>query len=228
MTTLTEQFSAVRKSQVETQINFFQSYTAKALESTQKILALNLNASRASMEKSAAAMVDLLAAKDPRDLFGITKRTQESIDGLLAYNRALLAIATGGGSLLTQPAPLAYTKPEPEVAEPAEAAEAATPAVQFDAPLAEPDVPQSVADILEAATPVPAEATAIAQAVSQVADKPMATKPAAAPLPKADKPVVVKGLKPVDATPPPAPAAGTPSIAQQQLDLPAAKGKKKK
>ncbi len=204
MSTLTEQFSAVRKSQLESQIKFFQSFTAKALDSAQKIIALNLSVSRASMEKSSAAMVDLLAAQDPRDLFALTARTQQSLDGLLAYNRELIAIATGAAQAAKSPeakaAPLALALPAADVPESAPAA------AEFVAPLAV-DAPP--------AAPPEAKAKPVAKAVGKVA-----AKPAAAAIAPPQTPVVVTGIKPVDAAPPPA-------AAQQQLDLPA-KTKKKK
>ena len=241
MSTLTEQFSAVRKSQVETQINFFQNFTARAVESAQKIIALNLSLSRASMEKSSAAMAELLSAKDPRDLFALTKRTQETVDSLLAYNRELLAITTGSSAALAQTAVAATppvpalpqtfagesaAAPAPEAVEPAAAAEPVleVPAVQLVAPVAEPEVAPPAPALPE----TQAKATPMAKAVSKVASKPVAVKPAAAPVPAANKPVVVTGIKPVEAARPPAPVSGKPVVAQQQLELPAAKAKKKK
>ncbi|MEJ7806202.1 MAG: phasin family protein [Telluria sp.] len=244
MSTLPEQISAASKSQVETQMHFFQNVAAKALESTQKILAFNLAVSRASIEKSSAAMADLFGAKDPRDLFALTKRAQESIDGLMAYNRELVAIATGASTALVQEAvevvadakaparALAKPAPVPEAAAP----EAATPelvAPAFVAPVAEPEVAALAAVTATPAAPPEAKAKPIAKAVSKVATKAVAAKPAAAPVPApapADKPVLVTGIKPVEATRPPAPVSGKPVVAQQQqqLDLPAAKTKKKK
>lgn len=236
MSTLPEQFSAAGKSQVETQINFFQNFTAKAFESVQKIVALNLNLSRASLEKSSAAVTDMLAAKDPRDLFALTKRTQESIDGLLAYNRELVAIATGASVALAEqvaevkPPALALVKAAPAVpATPAAPAEpepqAAAPA--FVAPVAEPEVAAPTTVTATPAAPPEAKATPIAKAVSKATPKAVAAKPAAAPLPAAAKPLTVTGIKPVDAAPP-APVSGRPALAQQQLDLAAGKSKKKK
>ncbi len=235
MSTFTEQISAVRKSQVEAQLNFFQNFTAKAVESAQKIMALNLSVSRASMEKSSAAMADMLTAKDPRDLFALTKRTQESIDTILAYNRELVAIATGAAAENvaaadeSKPA-LALVKAAPAAPTvPTEAFEPAPPVAAFVAPVAEPEIAAPPVATATPAAPPEAAATPIAKAAGKVVSKTVAAKPAAAPI-EADsaKPVVVKGIKPVDATPPSAPVAGKPAIAQQQLDLPAAKTKKKK
>ena len=267
MSTLPEQFSAVRKSQVEAQLNFFQNFTAASLESVQKIIALNLSVSRASMEKSSAAVAQLLTVKDPRDLFALTNNTQQSLNGMLAYSRELIAIASGTGAALAETAvkaapeldiALALVKDtveevqewtEPEVA-PAvalgltpevtlevtrEVTPAVTPAVipqasaaEFVAPVAEPEAVAIEPAIATPAAPLKAEVTPIAKAVSNVATKAVAAKPAAAPVPAAKKTTVVTGIKPVEASPPPAPVSGKPAIAQQQLDLPAAKSKKRK
>lgn len=247
MSTLPEQFSAVRKSQVEAQLNFFQNFTARSLESVQKIVALNLSVSRASLEKSSAAVAQLLTVKDPRDLFALTNNTQQSLNGMLAYSRELIAIASGTGAALAETAVKAapeldlalalvqdsveevqaaaqeWTEPEPDVAAHAAAAE-------FVAPVAEPE-PEPVAIETITATPAAppaAEVTPIAKAVSKVATKAIAAKPAAAPVPAAKKTTIVTGITPVEASPPPAPVSGKPAIAQQQLDLPAAKSKKRK
>ena len=216
MSTLTEQFSAVRKSQVEAQINFFQDYSARAVESVQKILALNLQVSRASVAQSSAAVAELLAVKDPRDLFALTKRSQESFEGMLAYQRQLLAITSSAGAATTPaPAtpepntpPLALVKPEPEP----ELQAAAEEPVAVLAAAADP-VPSAPAAL-------PVKAKPLAKAVSKVAAKPQPAAPVAAPVAPASAPLVVSGIEPVDAAPPP--------LAQQQLDLPPAKGRGKK
>ena len=230
MSTLTEQFAAVRKSQVEAQIDFFQSFTAKALESAQKLVALNLSVTRASIEKSSATAAELMSAKDPRDLFALAKHSQESINSLMAYNRALVALATGAGATLAKAA--VPEAPEPKapalaLVKPAAEPESMPAAADMVAPVAAPELAQSEPVALEAA-PLPSPAKPIAKAISKDAAGPVVAKPAAAPVPAASKKVVVTGIKPVDATPPPAPASRKPAVSQQQLDLPSAKAKKKK
>jgi phasin family protein len=256
MSTLTEQFSAVRKSQVEAQINFFQNFAAKAVESAQKIAALNLTVSRASMEKSSAAMAELLEAKDPRDLFALTKRTQETIDGLLAYNRELLAIATGASAALTQTAveaspkattpplalatpalpvaefvaPEAKTKPiakvvvkavepKPVVVKPVEAKLVEAKPVVVKPVEAKPVVVKPVETEAVEAKPVEAKAVQPKPVAAKAVEAKPVAAPAAAQPPAATKPVVAAA---------PAPVSAKPAAAQQQLDLPATKAKKKK
>jgi phasin family protein len=106
MSTFPEQFSAAGKSQVEAQLAFFQNVTAKAVEGAEKIIALNLTTGRASVEKSTAAMRQLLTVRDPRDLLAFTTHSQENFDTLLAYGRELFTIASGTqAAMLKTPAP---------------------------------------------------------------------------------------------------------------------------
>lgn len=251
MSKLQEQFSAASKSQVETQLHIFQSLTARSLESVQKIIALNLSMSRASLEKSSAAVAQLMTVKDPRDLFALTNNTQESLNGMLAYSRELMAIASGTSTALADsaakvapaidaaPALVQDTVEEVLAVQDSAAPEVAlgvtpevtpeAPAAQFVAPVAEPE-PEPVAIEIAATPAAPPKAlvTPIAKAVSKVAAKAVAAKPAAAPVAAAKKITGVTGIKPVEASPPPAPVSGKPAVAQQQLDLPAAKSKKRK
>jgi phasin family protein len=201
MSTLPEQFSAVRKSQVEAQINFFQNYSAKSLESMQKMFALNLSVSRASLEKSTAAVTALLSVKDPRDLLALTNNSQENFNGLLAYGRELFAIATGAAlaNAAVAATPAVHT-PALKIAAP-EAAAFSAPEVQAE-PEAEP-----VAIVAAPEVALPVEEKPIAKAVSKVASTPLIAKPVAAPVPQAE-PLAVE-------------------VAQQQLELPAARSKKK-
>ena len=103
MSTLPEQFSAAQKSQVESQLKFFQSFTSKAVESTEKVIALNMSHSRDQFEKSTAALRQLWTVKDPRDLLSLTTQSQASFDSLLAYGRGLADIAAGAAAFAAQP-----------------------------------------------------------------------------------------------------------------------------
>jgi phasin family protein len=214
MSTLPEQFSAAGKSQVETQVNFFQNYAASTVDKVAKIVALNLSTTRASMEKSSAAMRQLLGAHDPRDLLALTTQAQENVESMLAYGRQLFSIAAGGQPVqLKQAAPVIAPPAEPE------------------APHAKPLKPAKPALVPEAkAAPAPTAAPAevpvakpkpIAKAVAKVAAvKAVPAEPAAAPIPAAAAPVVVTTLKAVEAAPP--------AAEPKQLDMLAPKTKKKK
>ncbi|MES2316331.1 MAG: TIGR01841 family phasin [Pseudomonadota bacterium] len=172
MSTLPEQFSAARQSQAEAQIAFFQNYASTAVASAEKIFALNLGTTRASMEQSSNAVRELLAAQDPRDLLALTNQSQATFDSMLAYGRELFSIATGSqAALLKQATPIVA----PSVPEEPKAPSAA-PLVAPEAK-AKPPVPKAPAS-------VPAKAKPLAKAVGKVA------------------PVVVTTLKAVEAAPP--------------------------
>lgn len=95
MTSLSEQFSAVRQSQLETQLDVFHKLTSRAIDSAEQLIALNLKTSRASVEQAAGTVQQLLHASDARDLFAIGARVQGPWQHLFAYSRELMGIATG-------------------------------------------------------------------------------------------------------------------------------------
>jgi len=164
MSTLPEQFSAARKSQVEAQLALFQNLTAKAVEGAEKIIALNLSTTRASIEKSSAAVRQLFTARDPRDLFALTTQSQENFDSLMAYSRELFSIASGTQAAMLQQkapaeAPTLLTAPSaepfPEVAEVKPIAKAV--AKGMPKPAAAP-VPQAEPIVVAGLDPVDAQA----------------------------------------------------------------------
>ncbi|QYF91839.1 phasin family protein [Massilia sp. PAMC28688] len=242
-----EQLSAARKTQLEAQLNFFNSFTSKAVANAEKLLALNLDLTRQTVEKSTAAMCQALTAREPADFMALTTRTPETFGSLMAYGRELMSLATGATGTAPAPtvsaapaAPALEVKPaaKPEAKQRAEqkaeqkaaapsaeqiieqAAEQAAEAIV--APLAEPAIPQASAFEAEAAPKVRAKpiAKALGDAMGGAVPK------AAAVTVPANAKVKVTSVKPVEATPPAAPAAGTPEVAQH--DPAAARGKKKK
>ncbi len=203
MSTLPEQFSEVRKSQIDAQLNFFRTFTGKAFDSAEKIIALNFDASRASLEKSSALMRQIISAKDPRDLLALTSQTQSQFDSMLAYSRRLFGIAAG--------AAVAPPVPAVESAAMALAAPALAGASETPAPVVMP-APELVAVTVQAADPAPiAQPNPVARAVGNPDALP---KPSAAsfPVPTSSKPIAVAPVKPVEAAPPPAPVSGTPEV----------------
>ncbi|MFL6656818.1 MAG: phasin family protein [Massilia sp.] len=163
MSTLPEQFSAARKSQVDAQLRFFESYASTAVENAEKIFALNLSTTRASMAQSSAAVQQLWAVRDPRDLLAFTSRTQENFDNMLAYGRQLFDIASASQvALLKQTAPVVAP---PTVPEPVVEIAAALPApVPVPVPAAKP---KAIAKAVKEALP---EEVAPALAEPQQAD----------------------------------------------------------
>ena len=104
MSSITEQFSAATKSQLEAQFKIFNTFASTAVDSAEKVIALNISTTKASVEKSSAAAKKLLEAKDPREFFSLSSAEPASFDNLLAYGRELYSIASGVQSDLIQSA----------------------------------------------------------------------------------------------------------------------------
>ena len=241
MSSITEQFSAVTKSQLEAQFQIFNSLAHTAVESAEKLIALNLSTTKASVEQSSAAAKKLLEIKDATEFFSASRATPTGIDSLLAYSRQLFAIASGAqaelikntrGPALPQLAvPLAAPVAETvkAVAPVAETVKAATPAVSAAAqpspgPVAAAQVSAPVSSPVAAPTATVAEpappATTIQAAVSAAmhADEPstleIPAKAAPAPMAASVAPTAPEAIKPAlkPATDTAPPAAATPAF----------------
>lgn len=107
MTSLSEQLSAVRKSQWEAQLDAFRTFGTRALDSAEQLIALNLKTSRASVEQAAVTFRQLLEVSTPRDLFALGSTAQGQWQQFFTYGRELMGIATGThvGAWSTQPVP---------------------------------------------------------------------------------------------------------------------------
>ena len=257
MRPLSEQFSEARKLQLDTQFNFFHNFTGKAFDSAEKLVALNLDTSRASLEQSSNLVRQLIAVKDPRDLFVLTSQTQSQFDSVLSYGRRLFGIAAGTATgaapapavaapAIAAPAP-AVTALAPEALA-ATALAAATALVAEAAPAAEPAAVAAAAPaaaVVAAPLPEPtlvveakraAEAAATVQPIAQ--PKPVASavglpeaitlSAASFPVPSSAEPIAVAPVKPLEATPPAAQASGTPAIATTKAAAPGPKATRKK
>ncbi|WP_167761429.1 phasin family protein [Duganella callida] len=146
MSSITETFSAATKSQLEAQFQIFANLSKAAVDSAEKVIALNLNTTRASVEKSSAAAKKLLAAKDPKEFFSLSAAEPIALDKLFAYSRELVNIATAAQSQLLQTAQSGIRKAG------AATVAAAKPAVlpPVTAPAAAPTSPAVTAAVLAA------------------------------------------------------------------------------
>ncbi|MEO5932958.1 MAG: phasin family protein, partial [Duganella sp.] len=148
MSSLTEQFSAVTKSQLEAQFKIFNTFASTAVDSAEKVIALNLNTTKASVEKSSAAARKLLDAKDAQELFTLNAGQPSSFDHLLAYGRQLYNIATTAQTELLQSAQSGIKQAQ-ELAK-------ATPLLPLAKPLAAAPVPVAKPAPLASIAPVSA------------------------------------------------------------------------
>lgn len=105
MFTIPEQFSNVAKANFESQLSMFTTLTSKAFESMEKVVDLNMNVAKASLEDSSIAAKQLLAAKDPQEFFSLTAaQAQPTAAKAIAYGRHLAGIATNAQAELTRAA----------------------------------------------------------------------------------------------------------------------------
>jgi hypothetical protein len=230
----------------QSQFDFFSAVTAKAFASAERVIALNLTASRASVERSSNTFKQLLQLNDPRDLLSLTSQPQQELQSLLAYSRELLSIVADVGLKLPVAGAAAFPLPFPAAAPfaPAAAPVARPAAVQpAPQPVQAPSVaavaeqPAQVADqapvvaavpalVAEAAAEPVAEAKPVAKALSKVAPKPV-EHPLAAPV-AAQHEIELPQVKPVEAAPPPSPVSGTPAIDVRQAEAARSRNARKK
>ena len=157
MFSIPEQFSAATKSQLEAQLKILNNLATTAFEGAQKVIALNLSTTKASVEKSSAAARELLEAKDPQDFFAKSTARVPNLDGLFAYNRELFSIASKTQAELFQAAQEQLK----------EAGKQGVQVQKLTAPIAAPAP-------APAAAPTPAPAPKAAKAEAKPASKPEA------------------------------------------------------
>ncbi|OGB22153.1 MAG: Phasin (PHA-granule associated protein) [Burkholderiales bacterium RIFCSPLOWO2_02_FULL_57_36] len=100
-----EQFSAATKSNLEAQIALMTAFTSKAFESIEKVIDLNMNVAKASLEESATNVQQLLSAKDPQEFFALTAaQAQPTAEKAMSYGRHLAGIASSTQAEFTKAA----------------------------------------------------------------------------------------------------------------------------
>jgi phasin family protein len=100
-----EQFSTIAKTNFESQLSMLTNLTSKAFESVEKVVDLNLNIVKSSIEDTSTAAKQLLAAKDPQEFFSLgAAQAQPYAAKAIAYGRHLAGIATTAQSEFTRAA----------------------------------------------------------------------------------------------------------------------------
>lgn len=96
MFAIPEQFSAASKANFEAQLSLITALTNKAFEGVEKVVDLNLNIAKASLEESNSAAKQFLSAKDPQEWLSLAAaQAQPNAEKALAYGRHLASIASG-------------------------------------------------------------------------------------------------------------------------------------
>lgn len=135
MISLPEQLTAARKWQFEAQLDFFRALTSQVFARTEQVICLNLDTSRAAVERTSNTVKQLFAITDPRDLVTLGSQGQEQFQQMLAYSRELFSIASGAQAPQAAPSPWAtpWTAPWTAPAATVEATPWTPPAPQASA-----------------------------------------------------------------------------------------------
>jgi hypothetical protein len=220
MTSLPEQFSAVRLIQLDNGFNLMQSFSDEAFERTSRVFALQFEASRNAVEQSTSAMRQLLAVRDPRDLLAFGTQSQQNLRTLFDYGSALFGIATGtrGTPLRSYSVDALNAITSANAAAAQQTVEAAVASITPDLPPAEPEAEAasapSVAIVTSDIEPDTAP-TAIARATSEALDLPLVPHPVAASVPvEVSVEIELPKVEPVDAAPPVAVPAATTKVTE--------------
>jgi phasin family protein len=229
MSSITEQFSAATKSQLEAQFQIFSTLANTAVDSAEKVIALNISTTKASVEKSSAAAKKLLSAKDPQEFFSLGAAEPASFDKLLAYGRELYGIASTAQAELIKSAQSTLKQVTDLAATPATVLPKTPPALAaaVSAAVTAISTPPAPAVVAKAETPPANEPVAVPP--PKAAKAPAKPKPAAAPIAEAagDQPVEarVAPVKPSFPAPPPKPIALAPESKPAKLKAVAPKAK---
>jgi len=99
MFAIPEQFSNATKASLESQFALLSSLTQKTFEGVEKLVDLNINTARTTLEDSSAVARQLLGAKDPQEFFSVSaSQAQPAAEKALSYSRQLASIAAGTGA----------------------------------------------------------------------------------------------------------------------------------
>jgi phasin family protein len=105
MFSIPEQFSGVAKANFEAQLSIFSALTSKAFESFEKVVDLNINVAKATLEDSTNASKQLLTAKGAQEFFSLSAaQAQPNAAKAIAYGRHLAGIASSAQAELTRAA----------------------------------------------------------------------------------------------------------------------------
>ena len=100
-----DQFSAATKVNLQAHLDLINNLTAKAFEGVEKIVELNLSATKATLEEATAAAKQLAAAKDPQELLSLAAaQAQPGAEKATAYSRHLAGIVSSTQAEFTKAA----------------------------------------------------------------------------------------------------------------------------
>lgn len=95
MFTNNEQLSEATKAQMEAQIALFNTLTGKVVESVEKAIELNMNATKSVLDNASSTVQQMLAAKDPQQAMAVAAdQVQPAAERALAYGRHVATVVS--------------------------------------------------------------------------------------------------------------------------------------
>ncbi|MFZ6708215.1 TIGR01841 family phasin [Undibacterium sp. TC9W] len=222
MSLLTEQLSSAAQNQLAKQIAVFQAWSQLAFGGLEKLITLNFNTAKQSLENANSVTHELFAVKQAQELLDLSRsQAQPQLEKILSYGRELAAISIdtrtelwqivskqGAAEIVTtvavatpalKAAPAAVTKPvvtKPAVTKPAVKKLAAKPiaATKQLTLLAEPEVKPAKAPAKPKAVANKVAEKPVAKVAAKADVKPAVAKPSEVK-PETAKPAVAKSSK---------------------------------
>lgn len=95
MNPASDQMSAATRAQIESQIQLLNTLTERTVESIQRIIALNVSATRSTIDDASTTIRQVLSSKDPQEAMTSTgNQAQPAAEKALEYGRQLNSIIT--------------------------------------------------------------------------------------------------------------------------------------
>lgn len=102
MLPIQDKLSASAKASLEENFAIYATLTGKALESLDKLIRLNMAAAKATVEESAAAANQMLAARNPQESLALARaQIKPNFDKAISYGGQLFSIASSAQSELS-------------------------------------------------------------------------------------------------------------------------------
>lgn len=203
MSLLTEQLSSAAQNQLATQIAVFQAWSQTAFGGLEKLIALNFNTAKQSLDNANTATRELFAVKQAQELLDVSRsHGQPQLEKILSYGRELASITSSTRAelwqIVSKQSPVVLTIPTITVAT---ATSVAAPEVKaVPAVAVKPVTKKHVVAKPVAAKPIAAtkQLTLLAEAEAKPAKTPAKAKPVAK---VAEKTPVKTAAKPASKTP---------------------------
>lgn len=105
MSSIPEQFADAAKAHFEAQLQLINTLTGNVFQGVEKVVELNVNAAKTSLDNATGAAKEMSAIKDPQAMLAASAaQLQPAAESAIEYGRALTAIGTSMQAEITQAA----------------------------------------------------------------------------------------------------------------------------